>query len=371
MFNFKLYNMALEDANLTDKEFRMLCLFLNKSSMDKSDTIEMFNGFLMDKLDLRERWVKALTKSLCEKGYLTKTITGTKNNRNANTYTLKNTDNDAQKCAEKCAEKCTPNKEHINNNKNTYKDFSTCSNSTCMKDNNIKEKINKKESDFGDKSQMEKVNKNLNLIYMKENEMSDNGAIEMNAKSGMKWNGKQRSNNVAGCVKETITSTQGIKKENTVQNDKVLNNGSIFKEDCSNTPHPQIAPNPLSPNDWDESLIFGAGSTQTSPMDNLSTNDITTQQEALKCPKTEYNFKEWCETMNKLQNDTTSNVDIDTLSERLKMMDMMMVEAKNNINPRQYRRCCIDIVSWCDRQKWNMDFDKICLVGNFKRKYVA
>lgn len=165
MFNFKLYNAALEDANLTDKEFRMLCLFLNKSSMDKSDTIEMFNGFLMDKLNLCERHIRRLTNSLEKKGYFTKTITGTVKNRNANTYTLKctekcdknvppcNIEDDDIKCDKNVDIKCDKNvplyKEHINNKNN--KDIegindinSTCSNSTCNNKTN-KEKSNKKE----------------------------------------------------------------------------------------------------------------------------------------------------------------------------------------------------------------------------------
>ena len=86
-------------------------------------------------------------------------------------------------------------------------------------------------------------------------------------------------------------------------------------------------------------------------------------------PKTDYNFREWCEKMNKLQNGTTGDEDIETLRNRLKQMDMLMIEAKNNINPRQYDRCCTDIIAWCNFIDFNLDFDKICLVGDFKRKY--
>ena len=179
MFNFKLYNAALEDANLTDKEFRMLCLFLNKSSMDKSDTIEMFNGFLMDKLNLCERHIRRLTNSLEKKGYFTKTITGTVKNRNANTYTL----NCTEKCDKnvppcnikdedknvniKCDKNVPPYKEHINNNKkyNISKDFSTYGNSTC------------REKDITKWTKVSNENNNF-----KENEMSDNGTSVMNAK---------------------------------------------------------------------------------------------------------------------------------------------------------------------------------------------
>lgn len=119
MFNFKLLNEAVLDVELTDKQFRMLYLIANKASMEKSNTVEIHNGWLMDNMNISERWVKDLTKSLSDKGYLKKTVTGTKKNRNANKYTLRNMDKNeecAQKCeekcaqkfAQKCAQKCTP-----------------------------------------------------------------------------------------------------------------------------------------------------------------------------------------------------------------------------------------------------------------------
>lgn len=119
MFNFKLLNEAVLDVELTDKQFRMLYLIANKASMEKSNTVEIHNGWLMDNMNISERWVKDLTKSLSDKGYLKKTVTGTQKNRNANKYTLRNMDKNeecAQKCeekcaqkfAQKCAQKCTP-----------------------------------------------------------------------------------------------------------------------------------------------------------------------------------------------------------------------------------------------------------------------
>lgn len=88
MFNFNLMNKALLDTNLSDKEFRLLYLIVNNMSMNNTNEIEMYNGFLMDKLNICERQVRRLTSSLVEKGYITKVNTGTKNNRNANVYRL-------------------------------------------------------------------------------------------------------------------------------------------------------------------------------------------------------------------------------------------------------------------------------------------
>lgn len=88
MFNFTFMNNALVDYNLSDKEFRLLYLIVNNMSMNNTNEIEMYNGFLMDKLNICERQVRRLTSSLVEKGYITKVNTGTKNNRNANVYRL-------------------------------------------------------------------------------------------------------------------------------------------------------------------------------------------------------------------------------------------------------------------------------------------
>lgn len=395
MFNFKLYNAALEDANLTDKEFRMLCLFLNKSSMDKSDTIEMFNGFLMDKLDLHERWVKTLTKSLCEKGYLTKTVTGTRNNRNANTYTLK--------CAEKCAEKCTPNKGHINNKNNNIKleynnnknNFSTstsldmdenekidtdeeCNNSNTSCDDELFDMIFYSGSGTG--SNDGQVINDLKVIKMegnklkKENAMSDNGAIGMNAKSEMKWNVKQGSNNVAECGKKNEMTTslatafndkQDIpSKENVNNNSKLQDNCSIFKEDCPKTSlTPQIALHPpLSP-------INGTGATKIIPMGSYATQEDRTQPEAQECPQIEFNYREWCEVMNKLMEYTPKVDDMDEFKTLLKKIDGMMQDLKGKVSQRQYNYNCKNIVAWFNSNSFDQDFDKICLAGDLKRKY--
>ena len=97
MFNFNLMNQALSDVNVSDKEFRMLYLFVNNYSLNETDDIVMYNGFLMDKLNLSERQVQRLTKSLVEKGYLTKVWTGTSANKNGNIYRLNYTDDTTKK----------------------------------------------------------------------------------------------------------------------------------------------------------------------------------------------------------------------------------------------------------------------------------
>lgn len=139
MFNLKSFNNALLDLNLSDSEFRMYCLILNTMSLKKINSLEMFNGFFMDKLNLKERQVQNLTKSLCDKGYIIKIKSATSMNRNGNIYQLPsdknvtpykenvevqkiaplNTQSEKQNTdsgAERGAKNCTPYNYNINKN---------------------------------------------------------------------------------------------------------------------------------------------------------------------------------------------------------------------------------------------------------------
>lgn len=423
MFNFKLYNAALEDANLTDKEFRMLCLFLNKSSMDKSDTIEMFNGFLMDKLNLCERHIRRLTNSLEKKGYFTKTITGTVRNRNANTYILKctekcdknvppcNIEDDDIKCDKNVDIKCDKNVplnnldiKYNNNNNNITKDLSTSTRTstevTLLEENkkykikNISSEVTPSTGTFQDevesvflnssddewlsyevkRSMTDDVNNNLKLIDMKENEMKHGVCNAMNVN-------EQGSNYIAECgttTNEMTTSTSGDKnitsrddnKEHNVQSDNVTSNCSIFTENCPK-PYltPQFPPTPLSfPCAWDEDAIFGTGEPQTSSMDNLSIQCEKTQPEPQECPQNEFNRERMLELFKISAKETV----LERFKEQLKEMDAYMQYLKKN-DHFTYKIYLKEILSWWNNPMnvWNSDFDFICVGNGFKRKYVA
>ena len=88
MFNFNLMNRALNDSNLSDKAFRMLYTIINYCSLKNSNSVEVHNAHLMTVLNISERWVRKITNELVEKGYITKTVNGTSQNKLANTYTL-------------------------------------------------------------------------------------------------------------------------------------------------------------------------------------------------------------------------------------------------------------------------------------------
>ena len=88
MFNFNLMNRALNDSNLSDKAFRMLYTIINYCSLKNSNSVEVHNAHLMMVLNTSERHIRRLTNELVEKGYITKKVNGTSQNKLANTYTL-------------------------------------------------------------------------------------------------------------------------------------------------------------------------------------------------------------------------------------------------------------------------------------------
>ena len=88
MFNFKVMNRALNDSNLSDKAFRMLYTIINYCSLKNSNSVEVHNAHLMMVLNISERHIRTLTNELVEKGYITKKVNGTSQNKLANTYTL-------------------------------------------------------------------------------------------------------------------------------------------------------------------------------------------------------------------------------------------------------------------------------------------
>lgn len=144
MFNFNLQKRAFDELNA--EQFRLVYLLNNTLSMVNETTqnyhnnkIEMYNGYMMDKLGLSERQVQRLIKGLEQLGYITVKRATAKKSPNIITI---NCDKDCDKNGDK---NVTLNKNTFNKTKEIYKDFSTCSKSTCNEENNIKEKNIKKE----------------------------------------------------------------------------------------------------------------------------------------------------------------------------------------------------------------------------------
>lgn len=409
MFNFNLQKRAFDELNA--EQFRVV-YFLNStlSMVNKqkntpdNNSIEMFNGYMMDKLGLSERQVQRLIKSLEHTGFISVERATAK--KQPNTITLIDAENDATTCDKNGDKNVTLNNLDIkyNNNNNITKDLSTSTRTstevTLLEENkkykikNISSEVTPSTGTFQDevesvflnssddewlsyevkRSMTDDVNNNLKLIDMKENEMSNKVAIAMNVN-------EQGSNYIAECgttTNEMTTSTSGDKnitsrddnKEHNVQSDNVTSNCSIFTENCPK-PYltPQFPPTPLSfPCAWDEDTIFGTGEPQTSSMDNLSIQCEKTQPEPQECPQNEFNRERMLELFKISAKETV----LERFKEQLKEMDAYMQYLKKN-DHFTYKIYLKEILSWWNNPMnvWNSDFDFICVGNGFKRKYVA
>lgn len=204
------------------------------------------------------------------------------------------------------------------------------------------------------------------FLKFEENERSDNGTSVMND------NEQGRSNaSESDTINEMTTSTSGNKNKTSkeFQNIPVDKSKVINKENDTPkglTPHPQIAPTPLSPSAWDEDAIFGLVEPQNVSGDKLSTNEEKTRQNAQECPQIEFNREEMLQLMDMSANET----DLDRFKEQLRKMDEYMQWLK--LNDRfQYKLYVKEIYCWFKSHTWNMEFDFISLGSEFMRKYVA
>lgn len=407
MFNFNLQKRAFDELNA--EQFRVV-YFLNStlSMVNKqkntpdNNSIEMFNGYMMDKLGLSERQVQRLIKSLEHTGFISvKRATAKKQ---PNTITIIDAENDATTCDKNGDKNVTLNNLDIKYNNNITKDLSTSTRTstevTLLQENkkykikNISSEVTPSTGTFQDevesvflsfsddewlsyevkRSMTDNVNNNLKLIDMKENEMKHGVCNAMNVN-------EQGSNDIAECgttINEMTTSTSGDKnitsrddnKEHNVQSDNVTSNCSIFTENCPK-PYltPQFPPTPLSfPCAWDEDAIFGTGEPQTSSMDNLSIQCEKTQPEPQECPQNEFNRERMLELFKISAKETV----LERFKEQLKEMDAYMQYLKKN-DHFAYKIYLKEILSWWNNplNVWNSDFDFICVGNGFKRKYVA
>lgn len=68
MINLALLNKAF--GEVTPTQFQMLYMIANQCSLKKSDSVEMYNGFMMDKMGLSVRMIQYNIKALEEKGFI-------------------------------------------------------------------------------------------------------------------------------------------------------------------------------------------------------------------------------------------------------------------------------------------------------------
>ena len=351
MFNFNLQNKAFEELNA--EQFRVVYFLNNTLSMvnktnntPNNNTIEMYNGYMMDKLGLSVRMVQYHIKTLEQLGYI-KVVRpiGRNARKQPNKITINNaidcalsenntnkTTNDAINNAINDAMDCTPNKNKIkykNNNITTgileHKDLERI-----VTEENKKEKNNKKEK-LSDQSSMdvnvsEPENKIISFKKMiKENEMSDNGTSVMNAISEQSER-QAKENESSGCdkinemkssksgdqnkIEDKVTSPKVSPSSN--NNDPIDDNvtgdkdmSSSFKNEDKvsgisdqnaygpkNTDDNKAIPSKddmaIDPNNSDVNANKASGDLKNPSMDNLSNPIEKMEPDAPESPKTEF-----------------------------------------------------------------------------------
>lgn len=235
MFNFNLMNRALNDSTLTDKAFRMLYTIINYCSLKNSNSVEIHNAHFMMVLNISERWVRKTTNELVEKGYITKVINGTSQNKLANTYTLIDTEtddrgnnernkSDAQKFPLKNNKKINNKNIHVN----IHEDINT--------GNNKPEVINKNKFI---KHDVNNINTGNSDVEIKDLRIKEN--INLNNENKMNEERVNEMNNIINSNKNTMnTSTlEEMLETQALDDNQAFNNFSSFKNKETNYSKPE------------------------------------------------------------------------------------------------------------------------------------
>lgn len=291
MFNFNLQNRAFEELNA--EQFRFFYFLNNTLSMvnktnntPDNNTIEMFNGYMMDKLGFKERMVQYHIKALEQLGYIT--VVRPKG-RNAKKQPNIITINDAINCvvsdenandvknnatndAINYAIDCTLNKKEIKINKLNTRNINDSSRIVTED----KEKINKKESGNGNSLQSGTTENNTINVFNNsssgdgESAQSSTVGNEDITSSGMEEENNpqpESSNNCAGRTLtpqvEEETTPHEKTQENAPQTSKNASFEKMTPQAAGNKPQntknnaPERAQNEQTPHGTDNSTSEG------------------------------------------------------------------------------------------------------------------
>ena len=257
MFNFNLMNRALNDSKLSDKAFRMLYTIINYCSLKNSNSVEVHNAHLMMVLNISERWVRKITNELVEKGYITKKVNGTSQNKLANTYTLIDVEvndtptdslcNDINKDAKNCTltdrgnnkgNKSDAQKFPLKNNNKINKKYNIHVNihDNINTGNNIPEVINKNKFIKHDVNNINTGNSDVEIKDLKiEENINLNNENEMNEERMNEMNNINKSN-------ETYMNTptlEEILETQALDDNQAFNTLSSFKNKETNYSKPE------------------------------------------------------------------------------------------------------------------------------------
>ncbi len=299
MFNFNLQNKAFEELNA--EQFRLVYFLNNTLSMvnettkaANNNTIEMFNGYMMDKLGLSVRQIQRLIKSVEDAGYI---------------------------IVDRAKTKKQPNKITIisatNSDKNSDKNVTLNNNATINSDKNVT--LNNNATINCDKNSDKNGDKNVTL---NKNEIRNNKNIYTCIHEHGDLETKVTEDKKENIIKEKVNEMRNVVLNEMEREDKVTithdHPSSLIEDkmscvsDCNvyipkNTDN---SPTSHSEDDMDfdtytsmdlknrgikerqrttsiMSVNKGAGDVENTPMDNLSTSTEKTQQDAKEVAKTQ------------------------------------------------------------------------------------
>jgi hypothetical protein len=365
-----------------------------------NNTIEMYNGYMMDKLGLSERQVQRLIKSIEEAGFIN--VKRAKAKKQPNKITINDAINGDKNVTLNNAIDCAVSNENTNNaindaiNGDKNGDKNVTLNKDEIKNNNInpveqgpvviktikenKKPVEqttvvikeKKENEMNERSECNGMNATNGMSVvngMNENEVKRNDAISSTFEDNYTPDvnlfkpqfDEDDFNKVFGLDSNTVAEKP---QEDTTPNDvfkssSVTSNGegSIFKENCTrNLTPPNSAQPPLSLNH--------SGCVEKRSVEQLPTEEEKVQQSANKCPQIEFDNKRMQELFSLSEKETN----FERFKEYIRQMDEYMQYLRAN-DPYLFKQYKKEIYCWYQRNSWDMDMNFICVGGDFRRKY--
>lgn len=184
MFNFNLFEKALLDNNLSDKDKVLASFLMKRISMNKSGEVEMYVSYLADALNCSDSAIKRSLKKLSESGYISKRIG--KRNGNNKPISIRLNDEKSRSQVTLTSESRGQNQQKVevtgdllknnnkkNNTKNSHSITSPISTSTCDENNEDNQSNTEEKMDNTNESMMEKSDAVSDA--MTSNEVTKNG----------------------------------------------------------------------------------------------------------------------------------------------------------------------------------------------------
>lgn len=188
MFNFNLFEKALLDNNLSDKDKVLASYLMKKISQSKTGEVEMYIGFLANEvLNCSDSSVKRALRSITEKGYIVKRNGRGKGNKKPVIIRL-NDEKSRSLVTPSCESRgqnepkvevtgdLLKNSNKKNNTKNSHSITSPISTSTCDENNEDNQSNTEEKMDNTNESMMEKSDAVSDAMASNESTKNETGA---------------------------------------------------------------------------------------------------------------------------------------------------------------------------------------------------